>query len=197
MRQGVVHENAIAEIANPCAWRSCANDLHQPQIDHEREMVTMNSRDFFSGLAVGAGLMYLLDPDRGTRRRALLRDQAVHGAHEFGDFRERVAGKSQDLRNRARGTLAEASGRLRREDVDDAVLEARVRSRIGRAVTNPGAIEVAVANGCVTLSGPALEPEVATLLSHASSVRGVREVENRLDGHAEARQVPGLQGNER
>jgi hypothetical protein len=28
----------------------------------------------FTGLALGAGTMFLLDPDRGVRRRALVRD---------------------------------------------------------------------------------------------------------------------------
>jgi osmotically-inducible protein OsmY len=153
--------------------------------------------NFVSGLIVGAGLMYVLDPARGKRRRALLRDQMVHAAHELEDVGERTAGKSQDLRNRARGAVAETRTRLRREDVDDSVLEARVRAEIGRVVSNPGAIQVAAEEGHVTLSGPVLEHEVEELLSSASSVRGVGEVENRLDPHAEPGDVPGLQGTAR
>jgi hypothetical protein len=30
------------------------------------------------GMALGAGLTYLLDPDRGGRRRGLVRDKLVH-----------------------------------------------------------------------------------------------------------------------
>src|SRR5690606_28971160 len=42
-------------------------------------------RDLLIGMAMGAGMMYLLDPGRGARRRALIRDQVVHGAHEIED----------------------------------------------------------------------------------------------------------------
>ena len=57
------------------------------------------------GVALGAGLMYLLDPDGGRRRRALVRDQAVHLGHETQDM---VEGKAKDLSNRAQGVVAEA-----------------------------------------------------------------------------------------
>jgi len=40
---------------------------------------------FIGGLLVGMGLMYLLDPDRGARRRALVRDQAARAGHKVGD----------------------------------------------------------------------------------------------------------------
>lgn len=59
------------------------------------------------GLCLGVGLMYYLDPGRGRRRRALVRDQAVHLKHETED---NVSGKAKDLSNRARGVVAEARG---------------------------------------------------------------------------------------
>jgi uncharacterized membrane protein len=64
---------------------------------------------FFGGLGLGAGLMYLFDPDRGRRRRALVRDQGVHAAHEAQDAL-RTAGR--DVRNRARGLAAETGAWL-------------------------------------------------------------------------------------
>ena len=60
-----------------------------------------------SGIALGAALMYFLDPDRGHRRRALVRDQAVHLKHEAEDA---ASGKAQDLQNRARGVATETKG---------------------------------------------------------------------------------------
>jgi hypothetical protein len=49
--------------------------------------------------AFGAGLMYLFDPDRGKRRRALLRNKAEHARRIAVD----AAGKTRcDVRNRLR-----------------------------------------------------------------------------------------------
>ena len=147
--------------------------------------------NFFSGMVVGAGLMYMLDPARGKRRRALVRDQVVHGAHELGDVGDRIAGKSQDLRHRARGALAETRARWRQEEVDDDVLEARVRAEIGRVASDPGAIEVTARNGRVTLTGSVPEGETQDLLATVGSVRGTEEVESRLQVQTDSEPLPG------
>jgi uncharacterized membrane protein len=146
---------------------------------------------FIGGLAVGAGLMYLLDPDRGARRRGLVRDRAARARHKLGGGLDATA---RDLGNRARGTVAEARSRLRREVVDDVVLYERVRSTIGRAASHPSAINVTVSEGRVTLQGPVLEHELDDVLRAAGRVRGVTEVVNELEAHREGRDVPSLQG---
>jgi uncharacterized membrane protein len=146
---------------------------------------------FLTGAAMGGGLMYLLDPDRGQRRRAVLRDKAVRGLHQLGDAADKGA---RDLRNRARGAVAESWASLRRHSVDDAVLVERVRACLGRAVSHPDSIEVQASNGNVTLSGPVLQAEVDCLVHSVWAVRGVTGVENRLQVHKEAGNVPGLQG---
>jgi hypothetical protein len=61
---------------------------------------------FLAGAGLGAGLMYLLDPQAGRRRRALIRDQAVSLAHQAQDAAGAVA---EDAANRAQGL---ASGDL-------------------------------------------------------------------------------------
>lgn len=53
----------------------------------------------------GAALMYLLDPERGNRRRALIRDKAVKLNRQT---REAVAGKVEDIGNRTKGLIHEA-----------------------------------------------------------------------------------------
>jgi hypothetical protein len=54
---------------------------------------------------LGAGLMYLFDPDGGNRRRALIRDKAVKLNRQT---QEAVSGRVKDLSNRAKGMLHEA-----------------------------------------------------------------------------------------
>ena len=64
---------------------------------------------FFKGIGLGAGLMYLFDPDMGRRRRALIRDQAVHAEHVAMDT---VGSKARHLRNQAQGMAAETRSML-------------------------------------------------------------------------------------
>lgn len=144
-----------------------------------------------AGLLAGAFAMYLLDPDRGGRRRALLRDQAARAGHKLGDGLDATA---RDWGNRARGTVAQVRSRFRKEMVDDVVLYERVRSTVGHAVSHPSAIEVTVSEGRVTLQGPVLEHELDGLLRAVGRVRGVSEVVNELEVHREPGGVPSLQG---
>lgn len=57
------------------------------------------------GAAVGALTMFLLDPDKGNRRRAQARDKMYSAVVKT---RKRVDAKSRDLANRAEGLRAEA-----------------------------------------------------------------------------------------
>lgn len=154
-----------------------------------------DKRSLLNGMALGAGLMYLLDPARGTRRRAGLRDQVVHLAHQVDDG---MGTALRDLGNRTRGVVSETRSRLQPEgEVPERVLEARVRSELGRVVSHPGAIEVRAEGDRVVLSGDVLEDELNRLLSVVLSVRGVEQVTNQLRVHASAGDVPALQGNTR
>ena len=56
-------------------------------------------------MSLGAGLMFMLDPDRGRRRRALVRNQAVALNRRLG---ETASATLEDAGNRARGVVAEA-----------------------------------------------------------------------------------------
>ena len=145
------------------------------------------------GLGVGALLMYVLDPQRGARRRALARDKATRLRHRAG---EALGAHSRDLRNRSRGVAAKTRSLVQKEEsVPDEVLAERVRSRIGRAVSHPGSIEVAASDGVVTVSGPVLAEEMDGLLSAVRDTPGVDDVADLLEVHDEPDDVPGLQGD--
>jgi uncharacterized membrane protein len=146
------------------------------------------------GLGIGAGLMYLLDPERGRRRRALARSKATHVLATGGASLGRA---SRDLAHRSRGLLAQAGSRLRSEIVNDEVLEYRVRSKMGRFVSHPHAIEVLAEDGEVTLAGEVLASEVTGLLAAVRSVRGVRRVDDQLRVYESAERVSSLQGEPR
>jgi len=144
-----------------------------------------------AAMGAGAGLMYLFDPDRGACRRAMLRDGAIHAINKAGS----AAGTaSRDLTNRARGFAAQAGSIFRSGDTDDDILAARVRSKMGRVVSHPGAIEVTALNGLVRLNGEILAHEVDALLSCVRAAPGVRGLDNRLRIHSKPGDMPNLQG---
>lgn len=148
---------------------------------------------FIAGALLGAGIMYLLDPDRGPRRRALVRDKLEHGGRKLA---ERAEGKAEHVRNKAKGLAHDAREVLRDDEdqLDDATLEARVRAALGREVSNPGAIHVTAYGGRITITGKALASEVDSVVRTILAVRGVGRVDNFLEVHESAEGVSALQG---
>jgi hypothetical protein len=135
--------------------------------------------------------MFFFDPVRGNRRRALVRDQFTRLTHRTGCFFDKAV---RDLQHRVEGTMAECSAALRQEEASDDVLSARVRSKLGRYVSHPRAIEVSAHEGRVVLSGPVLQDEVPGLLSAVWGVRGVKEIEDHTTPHQESANISDLQG---
>jgi hypothetical protein len=154
----------------------------------------MDNRMFFGGVAVGAALAIVLDPNSGGRRRALIRDKIVRGANLTARGADATM---RDMANRARGIAAATRGRMWNEDVDDARLMERVRAKLGRACSHPHAIDIDVHDGEVTVRGPILAGEVRDVLDTAASVRGVHSVVNELDPYESPDGVPSLQGTGR
>jgi len=152
-----------------------------------------NLASAITGIGIGAALMYLFDPAYGKRRRALVRDKAVRFSHVIEGGTEVLA---EDLKNRTRG-LAASAGRPRSQPTSDNVLVARVRSKMGRWVSHPHAVEVEALNGLVTLSGPILASETQQLIHAVRKISGVKDVENRLTEHHDPENVPSLQGGEK
>lgn len=142
--------------------------------------------------ALAAAAMYLFDPDKGRRRRALAGDKL----RSFGaDATDRLGTAARDVKFRAQGAKAKVLRPFRREGVpDDLVLIERVRATLGRLVSHPHAIQVGARAGRVVLSGPVLASEADGLVRSVRSVWGVSEVEDHLVVHQRADAVPSLQG---
>jgi uncharacterized membrane protein len=152
----------------------------------------MNRKHIFgAGLGLGAGLAYVFDWERGRRRRALLRDGMVHTA----TLARYAVGKTlRDVSHRLTGVASQMTRAFTREAVSDAVLAERVRAKLGHVVSHPHAIGVMAREGRVTLTGPILASEVQRLLARVSAMRGVVDVESRLEIHEQPSDIPSLQG---
>lgn len=145
------------------------------------------------GVGIGAGLMYLLDPQKGRRRRAMLQDKARH----LGTVGKRGLFKaSHDISNRFNGLTYDARSVFRSDDhPSDAVLDARVRSRLGRLSSNPHALKTFVKDGEVILKGPVLEHEADDVVCRTAKVRGVKTVIDEMERHSREEEFPSLQGD--
>ena len=145
-----------------------------------------------SGATLGAGLMYLLDPDRGRRRRALVRGKGIRWSRKTREF---AGSTSRDVRNRAIGMGAAVKSWIQSEPpVTDRILCERVRAKVGQFSRHPSAIDVHVTDSAVTLSGPVLADEVEGICHAVSGIRGVTHIFNRLEPHESSEGVPALQG---
>jgi hypothetical protein len=143
----------------------------------------------------GAGLMFLFDPNRGGRRRGFIGGKAVHVAKFMGRGFQR---RSRDLGNRAQGVVAETSARMAQKTASDEVLADRVRSKMGRVLTHPRAIDVTAERGVVELRGAVLRSERQKAIRAAESIRGVVAVRHdALLTYSDDQGIPGFQERRR
>jgi len=173
-------------ITLPVGWNE------EPLSFLESGGVMQKGLTLLSGIGIGAALMYVLDPDRGRRRRALMKDKARHLTNKAAD----EAGKmSRDLSNRVKGLMAETRARLTEDDIPNDVLVDRVKAAMGHVVAHDGAIEVTARNGIVVLSGKALVNELPALIAAVRDVRGVNDVVSDLQVYQDSNGIPELQGS--
>lgn len=152
-----------------------------PASPHSRRSDMVTGLVVIGSLALGAGLMYVLDPDRGRQRRMHFQQA---GTSSWRRLTSTVRKTSRHLGNRTCGVLAEWRRQGRSADMPaDAVLIARVRSQIGHVISQPSAIDVDAHQGRVTLSGQVPAEEVDQLLKTAAGVSGVHEIVNQLGVH--------------
>jgi len=153
---------------------------HRIAGEHESSPVLPITLTGVGCCAIGVGLMYLMDPQRGRSRRAWLGDKLTSLVRQTG---RTFYGTGRDLANRAYGVAAETGTRFRSSGpVGSEQLLQRVRSEMGRRVSHPRLVQVmADANGCVTLTGYVLANESDELIATVEAVPGVTLVVNRLD----------------
>ncbi|MFL6237643.1 MAG: hypothetical protein ACJ76N_31285 [Thermoanaerobaculia bacterium] len=138
------------------------------------------------GAGVGAGLMYLLDPQGGRGRRAVARDKSVSALKNGG---KAAAKTSRHLGNKTKGLVAKTGSKLRRSDLASDLgdngqkLLKKVQKVVRVTVSHPAAIDPILEAGRVYLHGLVLASEVARLLAALEAVEGVSGVENRLELH--------------
>lgn len=129
--------------------------------------------------AAGAGLAYLLDPDRGRSRRVRLMDQTrARIRRGAGSVREQV----DYQRGVARGLAHKVTEPLRPErSYDDTTLLQKVRSEALGPLMPSSTVDVRVSDGGIMVEGSVgSEEERARLLDSIRRVEGVHTIEDRL-----------------
>ncbi len=131
-------------------------------------------------VAAGAAAAWLLDPQAGRRRRALLRDRVVallrRGTRRGGRVARGVGSEAYGLKQKATHL------REQPKDFDDQTLKAKVETELFRGADAPkGQVAVNAQHGIVQLRGEVESPQlIDDLVARTRAVQGVREVENLL-----------------
>lgn len=132
--------------------------------------------------AVGAGLMYFMDPDRGRARRAWFGDKTVSFVKDTG---RTMRSTGRYMANWCRGmmykTRSTAERMMSEARVDSERLVQRIRAEIGHLSPNFNRMQImADADGTVTLTGSIVRSEVDDLLTLLHKIPGVSHVINRM-----------------
>lgn len=132
------------------------------------------------GLVLGALAMFVSDPSQGRRRRALLQDKMNSATHKTSKLMDRFV---RDAHNRLLGLQAQARriiGTKSVKPIDDHVLEARVRSRLGREIPQFEKVHISASQGTISLSGNITAEEESRLLEIVEAIPGVEAVQHNL-----------------
>ena len=144
---------------------------------------------FVFGAILGATAMYLLDPHRGARRRAMV----MRGIAELDDLKGAAIGQARRLRNRARAGQGPDEEAMH---PDDDLVYGRVLGVASTAMTNPSELSITVREGVVTLRGPVYAHEVDDLILGVEKLRGVTRVDDRLEVRGEDEEAMGFESPE-
>jgi uncharacterized membrane protein len=151
------------------------------------------------GIALTAGITYLLDPTSGRRRRATVREQVEKAAHklndgtrstraDLADRAQRLAGqcKSQakSLAGQAKSMAGSVAGQaksfVKPDPMRDDIVAARARAALRSSLSDSSAIGVAADRSRLILHGHVSPQEHETLRERLRDVAGSREVMDHL-----------------
>ncbi|MEM5389669.1 BON domain-containing protein [Paraburkholderia phymatum] len=138
--------------------------------------------------AAGAVAMFHFDRQSGRRRRAMLHDKVTASGRKLG---KRARAQARRIAGRVYGTMHEAVSSAPTSDVQ---LVERVRSRLGRVVSNPKAVDISAEHSHVCVSGNVLAAERARMIRAINAVSGVEHVDDHLSVYDGPGKVPELQG---
>ena len=151
----------------------------------------MKLKTLLTTVGLGAGLMYFLDPQHGTRRRTMVVDKANRFVNNLDTSIDTAV---QDARNRARGVLSEMTARLSDQGpAPDWILEERVRSNLGRTGHSNRTLDIRAEGGRIHLGGTVLRGTEDAIVRAALRTRGVHGVENNLRIVDTPQDIPALQ----
>ena len=134
---------------------------------------------FAFGAVIGAGIAYLLDPDRGRSRRARLADQAAARGRDAAETAKQAFEYQKGVMKGAAHDLAD---RFQPEAAyDDETLIQKVRSEALGYWDGSDSVEVDISNGVVTVSGSVHDTEEHDrLLALIEDVDGITIIDDRL-----------------
>jgi hypothetical protein len=125
---------------------------------------------FLAGAGIGA-----------AAGRWLNRGPALVRRSRIGRFPDGHTVRAVDVVVRTRSLLREIRAIIVHAEVPDPVLEERIRAKIEGLVARPEAVQCRVQSGRVLLEGTARPAEIPDLADAVAGMRGVREIENRLE----------------
>jgi hypothetical protein len=154
-----------------------------------------NLGSMFAGATLGAGLMFIFDPNRGRTRRAMLQQKAIRGINivrceankQLRNLGHHILGRAEEVK---------ASFRDRSIDIPDDILLERVRAQLGRTVRHFGMLDVRVEDGRVIVEGSGLKGESQKIERRLGKVRGVRDWDVRVNevNETELNRISGSRG---
>ncbi len=177
--------------ANPKAWKE---SFMNENLEFESSRTGRSLFWFLTGAAAGSVAVFMFDPVRGSRRRALALDKVKSIRYESLLYGGKVLRR---LKNRVFGMATEFTSQWSARPVIDEVLNERIRSAFGHVITHAKSIESKVEDGVVCLQGAVLASEVNDLIKCVKRVKGVVKVINQLEVHQSHENIPGLQGEDK